>query len=426
MYFVPTHTSTKASPRAGSKQARKRSSGSQRTEVPASWAAIFEDMKRYVGFDERDASSVRALADVVRPALPRIVERFYAAIRRHHSALAVIDDSDQLARLKNSITLWLESLFCGSYGSDYCRKHGEIGRVHVHIGLPQHYVTAAMEIIWRELRGTIRSANVDGADAKLSALHKLLMIEVGLILETNRAYYGDRIRDVERSAMHEKLEQAEHLAHMGQLAASLAHEIKNPLAGISGAIQVIRGGMRPNDKHRPVLDEILRQVTRLDGTVKDLLIYARPQAPRLGRCDLTRVMDRVLTVLREEPDMRRVRVEYETEGAYASFPADESQIEQVLINLVLNAAQAVADEGIVRVLVNFEPREVQIIVADDGGGMDEATARRAFEAFYTRKARGTGLGLPICRKIVESHGGSIVIESVVGEGTRVIVRLPQA
>ena len=177
------------------------------------------------------------------------------------------------------------------------------------------------------------------------------------------------------------------------------------------------------DAKLEVLGEVLRQINRLDRSVKDLLVYARPKPPRYQRCDLPRAVERVLTLLRKEPEFERVRFEYSVPRNLPTIAADEHQIEQVLMNLLLNAAQASSTTGLVKLVVTPGRESVQIVVEDRGQGMTVDVARRAFEPFFTTKARGTGLGLPICRKIVEAHGGRISLRSTPGEGTAVTVEL---
>jgi len=232
------------------------------------------------------------------------------------------------------------------------------------------------------------------------------------------------VRATERSAVEEKLTRAEHLAEIGQLAASLAHEIKNPLAGISGAIQVMRDAMEPGNPHHPIVTEILGQIRRLDATVKDLLQYARPMPPRATRFRIGDAVTRVLTVLREEPALHGVSIEHDSAGGDTIVRADDAQIEQLLMNLLINAAHASNPGNTIRLEAERHGRFVRLRVADQGAGMTPAVRDQAFEAFFTTKAKGTGLGLSICRRIVEEHGGRIRLESEPGQGTIVTVDLP--
>jgi signal transduction histidine kinase len=282
-----------------------------------------------------------------------------------------------------------------------------------------------IELVWQALEERIRSAGVPDAHAKLRSLHKLLIVEFAVMLESYKDTYSEQVRTFERQAVEEKLTRAEHLAEIGQLAASLAHEIKNPLAGISGAIQIIRDAMKPDDPHQPIVSEILGQINRLDATVKDLLHYARPTPPQFTRVPFDDVVTRVLTILRQEPALQRVRIKYGKLTPDTALYGDAAQIEQLLINLILNAAHASDNGGLIHLGIADNGDEVSLTVTDEGRGMTPEVRARAFEPFFTTKAKGTGLGLSICRRIVETHGGDIELESDVGHGTTVTVRLPR-
>ncbi len=400
-------------------------------------SAIFEAIKQFVGFDETDAANLAALRKLVEPQLPRVLDRFYREVQAHAGTRAVLTGGPaQIENLKRSLLEWLQELISGPYDAEYWRERACVGRTHVRINLPQHYMFAGMEVIWQELRSIVEASSTRGKQAKLASLHKLLTIETAVMLESYRESYTEQVRQVERDAMTARLREAEQLAQVGQLAASLAHEVKNPLAGISGAIQVMRTNLKPTDPHWPVLGEVLRQINRLDRSVKDLLVFARPKPPQYQRCDVPRTVGRVLDLLRKEPEFERIRFEYTPPRDLPIIAADEHQLEQLLMNLLLNAAQASAPGGIVRLSANHRPDagatgtgttrdSVLIVVQDRGSGMTSEVLSRAFEPFYTTKARGTGLGLPICRKIVEAHGGTIAVQSSPGQGTTVTVELLQ-
>jgi two-component system sensor histidine kinase HydH len=419
-----------ANARTGPNRRRPSRAGPRQAPSPSDASnaqVVFAELKRYIGFGARDAANLRSLARVVEPHLPATADRFAQEILQQPGARKFLAEGPaQLERLRHTWTTWLGSLFSGTYDAEYVRQHAQIGRAHVRIGLPQHYAFAALEVIRRELKRVILDAGVPQADSKLDSVRKLLTLETALMAESYQGVFLEQARASERSAVQERLTQAEHLAQIGQLAASLAHEIKNPLAGISGAIQVIRDALGPDAPHRPILAEVLRQISRLDQTVKDLLVYARPLPPRFGRCHLNRVVERLMTVLQRQPALQRVRFEHRSDHRpLPSIEADENQIEQLLMNLVLNAADASDNGGLVALTTRPIPSGVQLEVHDHGHGMDEETCRRALEPFFTTKARGTGLGLPICRRIVEMHGGTLSLRSIVGKETTVCVQLPQ-
>lgn len=391
-------------------------------------AGAYAELTQCVGFTAQDAANLHSLGAGVEKYLPHVARQFFEQLGRFAGARDVLmDDSERHVRLQDALTVWLRSLFSGRYDEDYFRQRLLIGRMHQRLGISQHYVFAAMEVVRRELTGIVRAVRPRGIEAKLESLQKLLVLENTLIAGSFQDAYVEEARTRERDAMQERLTQAEHLAEIGRLAASLAHEIKNPLAGISGAVQVIRDATPAEDPHRPILAEVLRQINRLDQTVKDLLVYARPVPPRFDRCNISRVVERLMTVLNREPAMQRIRFEHQSDHRpLPSIEADDNQIEQLLMNLVLNAAHASRDGGAVILRTKLVAEGIQLEVEDYGQGMDASTCQRALEPFFTTKSRGTGLGLPICQRIAEAHHGALTIQSELGRGTLVTVRLPLA
>lgn len=390
-------------------------------------SAFFIDLKLRVGFDGQDADNLRSLWETVRPVVEEVSENFHAWLLRDPSAMSVFTGgAAQIERQRRAFAGWVADLFNGIYDFEYFQRRIDIGRAHVRVGMPQHYMFTAMEMVWQELQRVIRRSGTPNAEAKLASLHRLLALEAAVMLESYKEVYSQRLREEERTVAEERLTQSEHLAQIGQLAASLAHEIKNPLAGISGAIQVLRDQMDGDDSNQAVIREILGQISRLDATVKDLLVYARPRPPEYRPCDLVATTHRVVKVLREAASLRSVPIAIHADEPVPPVPVDPRQLEQLIMNLVLNAAQACKMGGRVDVHVSSEDRTAVLEVADQGAGMPPEVAERAFEPFYTTKAKGTGLGLPICRKIVEAHRGTITLKSEPGKGTRALVKLPQA
>ncbi|MFQ5592352.1 MAG: ATP-binding protein [Phycisphaerae bacterium] len=387
---------------------------------------MFERAKAYVGFDELDASNVAALRPIVEPWYTAIVERFYRAVQSDEGARAVLRGGDaQVAHLKRTLLVWLEELFGGVYDRTYAARRARVGRKHVHAGLEQHYMVTGMEVIWQELERVVREAGAPNDTVRLRSLHKLLALELAITLDAYTEWYAAKVRAEEHDLVEERLTRAEHLAEIGQLAASLAHEIKNPLAGISGAIQIMRDGMQDDDARRAIINEIIGQIKRLDETVKDLLLYARPTPPKRTVFVLDQAVKRVLKVLHEEPALQRVRVEMGEVCEDTMLQADTRQVEQLIINLLINAAHASDHGGRIQLAITGDADHLRLIVRDNGAGMPPEIQRRAFEPFFTTKAKGTGLGLSICRRIAEVHGGTIRLESSLGGGTIVVVELPR-
>lgn len=386
---------------------------------------LFEEIKSYVEFTPEDGRLVAAMADRVRPLLGGVIERFYDALLQNKTARAVFTGgAPQLARQKKLLTEWLRGVFAGDYGRSYFENRLRIGDTHLRVGLPQRYMVLGMEIIWRELSRGLKHVVPKPTARELESLHKVLSLDLTIMLESYQLRFADQIRGHERAAMEEKLTRAEHLAEIGQLAASLAHEIKNPLAGISGAIQIIGESMLADNPHRSIVGEILGQITRLDATVKDLLLYARPSPPMVSGVRLEGLVPRVLMLLREEPALRKVSVRNSCHPADAELVADEGQLAQLLMNLILNAAHASDEGATIHVSFEVDGAGTTITVEDFGQGMSPEVLATAFQPFFTTKAKGSGLGLSICKRIAESHGGHISLESQRGEGTKVTILLP--
>lgn len=383
----------------------------------------FDELKSYVGFDERDAANIKSLAEPVTPMIPHVVDRFYEVIAGQAEARAVLSGEEQVQRLKTTLADWLWGLFAGGYDHRYFESRSRIGQMHVRVGLPQRYMPLAMDVVRTELSRELRGADIDRGEEKIESLLKLLTLDLTIMLGSYQQSYASQIRDFERRALEGKLARAQHLAEIGQLAASLAHEIKNPLAGISGAIQVIGDSFTEDSPYKSVVHDILGQISRLDATVNDLLLYARPAVPERKDIKLHELVSRLISVLHEEPALRNLDVQLADTAAVAY--ADERQLEQLLMNLILNAAHASRDGAAIEVAVIDRTDRLTLIVKDRGAGMPEEVRKKALEPFFTTKAKGTGLGLAICRRIAEAHGGTIAIASRPGKGTTVTVELPR-
>ena len=224
---------------------------------------------------------------------------------------------------------------------------------------------------------------------------------------------------------------AEHLATIGELAAGLAHEIRNPLAGIAGAIEIITKDFPKDHPDREVLDDLRQEVRRIEKTLNDLLVYARPKPPQFGRADIKETIARTLQLARQQTGTRQVDFSIQISPSLPRFQADSEQLHQVLLNLVLNGIQAIEKEGKITIDANLRSADgpnrtgsVEIAVTDTGPGIPPEHLERIFRPFYTTKRGGTGLGLSLCRRIIAAHGGTLTAESELKKGSRFIIRIP--
>ena len=229
----------------------------------------------------------------------------------------------------------------------------------------------------------------------------------------------------DRHAMAEAVQRSEKLAALGQLSAGLAHELRNPLASMSGSVQLLSESAQLDAEDRRLMDIVLREADRLDALITDFLRFARPRPLQPGHFDLARAIHTSLALLRNRPTDKAFTI---VESLPESLPffGDADQLGQVIWNLLVNAAQALRQEGgDIRVTAQrLSDGAVEIVVSDTGMGIAERHLSSLFDPFFTTKQGGTGLGLSIAHGIVQAHQGRIEVTSREGAGTTFRVVLP--
>ncbi|MBI4482962.1 MAG: PAS domain S-box protein [Acidobacteria bacterium] len=531
----------------------------------------FREIKRFVRFDQGDARRLKQIWPLLAPELDRVVNRFYERLLEHEGARAVLVEGEpQIERLKGSLKVWLREIFSGPFNEAYYRKHQRIGRTHVRVGLPQHYMLTAMNVIRLEIGEILSEAFPDHPRRILHirSVHKVLDMDLAIMLETYHQALTDALRAHDREenlrlaaaveqatadlrveelqarkakefleatiettgslvvfldvagrivlfnrrcetttgytreevlgqswfelfiaeenrpllsevfdsvrkgtmpshyvnpirtrdgsqrivawtntvlqdprtgddvvvaighditelkAAQAKLAEQEAWVTIGRMAASLAHEIRNPLAGIGGAIQTLIPAFGPDSEEVRVGQAILQRVDGLNQLVNDLLLFARPLVLHCIPVTPRVLLNETLQILRNDPEWQRMEVEVTGEWLDRSLPLDPQQIQLALTNLLVNSAQATDGKGRISVSVTGENGQVYITVADSGPGIPPESMAEVFKPFFTTKRRGTGLGLSNTRKIIETHGGSIAAGNQPGGGARFVIRLP--
>ncbi len=223
-----------------------------------------------------------------------------------------------------------------------------------------------------------------------------------------------------------QLEHADRLASTGEMAASIAHEIKNPLAGILGAVQVFDGEVADDDPKKEILSEMKIQLERMNHAVNDLLSYARPTQPVFEPVHLHDLIKKIITLLPHQFKEKNIVMKEELFPNPILIHADKKQLQQVLWNIVLNGMQAMDHGGVLTISTSTTKGKVTITVKDTGKGIPPDQLERVFKPFYTTKHKGTGLGMTISRRIIEQHHGSIQVRSTLGVGTTIEILLPSA
>ena len=220
-----------------------------------------------------------------------------------------------------------------------------------------------------------------------------------------------------------EIERASQLATVGELASGVAHEIKNPVVGVANGLDLVRRRVGPDAKLTPIVDEMSRQLARVQETLQELLTFARPATPTLAPCNINRVVERALRLAQSAAEREGVSVDLRLDPTWPRCQADEDMLYQAFVNLLMNAVEATPC-GRIAVTTRRVGDDVEVEIADTGRGIPAADLDHVFKPFFTTRHTGTGLGLPITRQIVERHGGQLTLVSREGLGTTVTIRLP--
>ncbi|HIJ96435.1 MAG TPA: sensor histidine kinase [Desulfuromonadales bacterium] len=225
-------------------------------------------------------------------------------------------------------------------------------------------------------------------------------------------------------AIEEQLRRSEKLSTLGEMAAVLAHEIRNPLGSIRGTAEILRDDYQPGDPKYEFIEIQIKETERLNHVVEDFLRMARPQAAKMQRCSLREELETIVTLNANDADKRGIRLALDGLRDDIQLLADGEKLRQAFLNIVINALQATPSGGSVTITSEHSGENCDIRFRDTGSGISNDTRERIFEPFFTTKPDGTGLGLSVTKKIIEAHGGSLIVESEMGRGTTVVVCLP--
>ena len=280
--------------------------------------------------------------------------------------------------------------------------------------LTRHLATGVQKII-----GTGREVTGLRRDGTTFPLH----LSVGKMTVAGEPRFTGILHDLSaRVRIEKQLREQTSLAKLGEMAAVIAHEVKNPLAGVRGAIQIIGTRLPKDGKDARIVTEIVARIDTLDELMKDLLLFARPPQPKLAVVDIGALVTTTANLLRGDPAFERVQVRIGGEPARAL--ADAELLKIVFVNLLVNAAHAMQGRGTIHVSLASIADICQIAFTDEGPGIPADVLEKIFTPFFTTKTRGSGLGLPTVRRLIEAHHGTISIACPSAGGTVVTVQLP--
>jgi two-component system CheB/CheR fusion protein len=307
--------------------------------------------------------------------------------------------------------------------SEYSREE-LIGQDHRLIN-SGHHPKSFIRDLWR----TIASGKVWRGDicnrARSGRLYWVDTTIVPFLDDRGKPYQYVAIRyDIsDRKLAEQKLVDQASLARLGEMAAVVAHEVRNPLAGLRGALQILSQRLQAERSEHGIILEMIKRLDGLNERVNDMLRYAKPRSPELARVPLRTLLEATADLARRDQAMAGLAIV--VEGTELAAHGDPEMLREVFLNLILNAGQAMEGRGTVRVLIESGRRAV-VRIADAGPGMSEELLGRIFEPFFTTKRAGTGLGLAIVRRLLELQDGSVDVQSTSPAGTTIRVTLPLA
>jgi signal transduction histidine kinase len=377
--------------------------------------AFFENLKRYVGFTDPSMDALRRFYPIAAPRFASVADDFYGAILIHPDAAAVLGGSrDGGQRIKRTVIRWLDSLLTGPHDQSYFEARARIGHTHVRLKLPQAYIFTAMNRVRVRLLEILRDNVTDAQEVHriANALHQILDLDLAIVLETYRDDLLDRTRRVER------------LATIGEFAASIGHELRNPLNVIDGSVYIVgRRYDRLLAQHPALAKHVQRiasEARRANQTIRDLWNLANDRPPRCQPVELRLIVEGAVS-LAEIPGTVNLTIEVPSD---LRVNVDHGQIEHVIVNLLTNAVQAMNATGSIRVDAAAQAGgRVRLRVSDSGPGIPADIRDRIFDPLFTTKADGSGLGLALSRRIVAAHGGTIHVDGC-ESGASLVVALP--
>lgn len=375
------------------------------------------DIRKLLGLDEYTLGVLRDFHRCVEGELDKVVECFYAVVLDDERARNVMHRSGgSTERLRKLLRAWLDSVLLGPHsGEAYLTTRLRIGDRHVQVELPQDLMLGAMAQVRQGLLSLALGLR-DFSCAKetlVLAICRVIDLELCMLLESYRHSLLDRLMATER------------LSTIGQLVASIGHELRNPLSTIETSAYLLtqklvqKASSEPDPATVRHLEKIRHQVRVATKTVSDLLELARNRKPRRQPLELLSLVQNSLEGIRLA---EAVQLKLDIDARLLAY-ADADQLRIVIVNLITNALDAVGGSGRVLVQAQESMGGISLRVVDSGAGIPQAAREKVFQALFTTKPNGNGLGLPLCRRIAEAHSGCLGLDEV-AQGTSFHLWLP--
>ena len=376
---------------------------------------FFQEIRDYIGFDHDDEETLQSLHDLVEPHFASVVNAFYDALWLNPRTRMVFSGPEQVERLRATLMLWLERVFAGPYDEDYFKQRLRIGKVHVDVGLLPHFMFGAMNVVRSSLIHIILDhCQQDDPlqEQKIGAINRILDLELTIMVQS----YWDVMMDLK-------------LQLPTALATGLAHEIRNPLNSINLNVTLLDRRLRNLEEDtsgiEPVLDVMRSEIRRIRGLTSEIMDFAKPIEIAPAWHSASSLIRDLTTLHAPTLEVHQIRLETSVIGEDMIW-CDIDRLTQILVNLITNAVEAIDEHGgTITLTVDNQTDGTRILLTDDGEGMAPGMRYKIFDLFYTTKAAGTGLGLPIVAKIVDAHQGAIDVVSHKDMGTTFTIYLPR-
>ena len=287
-------------------------------------------------------------------------------------------------------------------------------------GTPVEAVAPGYALVRLSTRAYDRAVRAAVRDALLMAL----LIFLGAAAAALGLWAAARRRDREIARLRREVAQAEHLAALGRLAGSVAHEVRNPLSALRGLVQMLAKDKDPDSPQAEYARVAVEEVDRLERVVSGLLEYTRPRKPRLVPLDLGETLEATRQFMADDPRGQAVEMVLEVPSGLPPVLADPDLVRQVLVNLIVNALEAINGQGRIEIRARQEKGQVVVEVRDDGPGLPPGDPEQLFDPFFSTRERGTGLGLAIARRIIRDQGGELRAQAAPGGGALFTFTLP--
>lgn len=412
---------------------------------------MLERMK-FLRFENKDQQLLMDLSELLTQHADEIVDAFYSHLLKFEETRALLTSEEVSTRLKAMQKEYLISMVRGVYDQDYYESRLRIGRTHERIHLEPRYYLGAFALYLSLLYPLIFEKYRGDEDKLLNtllALTRIVMFDAQVAMEAYIEKYHqklefinselekatwklqERVDDSTRELKHfeERFRHAERLVIIGTLASEIAHEVGTPLNIISGRLELLADRAKQDDRIQNDVRIIHQQLDRITKIIRDLLEMSRKKESHVKKVDLQHLIKGLGEFLKIPLERSKVEVKIDIPDDASYVLADEDQLQQVFINLLINAIHAIGESGTITVRGRIHALNgrqfVEIVIQDTGSGIAPEIVDKIFDPFFsTKKDTGTGLGLSIAKDIVKRHGGDIWAESLSGKGSSFFVRLP--